>query len=447
MKSFPSPSPLLTDLYQLTMLQGYFEHGFNERAEFEFFVRDLPEKRNFLISAGLDEVLHYLGNLRFGSDDLKWLSGQKRFKKEFITYLEKFKFDGDVFAMPEGTIFFPGEPIIRISAPIPQAQLIETRLINLLQYQTMIASKAIRSVIAAKGKLLVDFGLRRAHGAEAGLFAARASYLAGFSGTSTVLAGKLFNIPLYGTMAHSFIQAHDDEMTAFENFALSQPDNVVILVDTYDILKAISKVINLAKKLKKRNIAVQAIRLDSGDLKNDSFKIRKLLDSEGYADIKIFASGDLDEYALEEFSSAEAPIDGYGVGTLMVTSSDAPYLECGYKLVQYAGLGRFKRSQNKETLPCPKQVYRIIGNEGKYLGDEITLKGEKRESEPLLKLVMKKGKRVNPAPPVAEIREYVKTQLNQLPEELRDLNKKFNYAVKVSGLLKQYDKTISMDIQ
>jgi nicotinate phosphoribosyltransferase len=438
MRQFLQPSPLLTDLYQLTMLQGYLEHGFTENADFEFFVRDLPKNRNFLIAAGLEEVLDYLTNLKFSAKELDWLSKQKRFNKDFISYLENFKFEGDIHAMPEGTIFFPDEPILRVSAPIPQAQLIETRIINLLHYQTMIASKAIRSVIAASGKVIVDFGLRRAHGAEAGLFAARSSYLAGFSGTSTVLAGELYNIPLYGTMAHSFIQAHDDEISAFENFAESQPDNVVLLVDTYDIFQAIDKVIKLAKKLEKRNRQIEAVRLDSGDLIDNSHKIREILDNAEMSHIKIFASGNLDEYALQKFNNAEAPIDGFGVGTLMVTSSDAPYLECGYKLVQFAGQARYKRSPKKETWPCPKQVYRYLDKNSNYSYDEITMESENRDGIPLLKRVIKDGKRIQPEKSVSVIRDYVKSQLDQLPRNLLNLNKKSNYSVKISDSFKKY---------
>jgi len=442
MRQFLNPTPLLTDLYQLTMLQGYLEHGFNDTADFEFFIRDLPANRNFLIAAGLEEVLDFLTNLKFSSKELEWLSKQKRFSKDFINYLEKFDFEGDVYAMPEGTVFFPDEPILRVSAPIPQAQLVETRIINLLHYQTLIASKAVRSVIAADGKVLVDFGLRRAHGAEAGLFAARSSYLAGFSGTSTVLAGELYNIPLYGTMAHSFIQAHDDEITAFENFADSQPDNVVLLVDTYNIFSAITKVIDLSERLKKKNIHIQAVRLDSGDLIENSNKIREILNNAGLSEVKIFASGNLDEYALQKFINAGAPIDGFGVGTLMVTSSDAPYLECGYKLVQFAGQARFKQSPNKETWPCRKQVYRYLNHDGIYSFDEITLESEKRNAQPLLTQVIKKGKRIQPEQSVAKIRNYVKTQLKQLPNDLLDLNKKGNYSVKISDSFNKHTNTV-----
>jgi nicotinate phosphoribosyltransferase len=423
------------------MLQGYLEHGFTQNADFEFFVRDLPENRNFLIAAGLEEVLDFLVNLKFSDKELDWLAKQSRFSSDFITFLEKFSFEGDVYAMPEGTIFFPDEPILRISAPITQAQLVETRIINLLHYQTMIASKAVRSTIAAGGKVIVDFGLRRAHGAEAGLFAARSSYIAGFSGTSTVLAGELYDIPLFGTMAHSFIQAHKEEMAAFENFADSQPDNITLLVDTFDIFEAINKVITLSNKLKKRNIRIQAIRLDSGDLIENSRKIRKILDNAGLNDIKIFASGNLDEYALQKFNQSKAPIDGFGVGTLMVTSADSPYLECGYKLVQYAGQARYKKSPKKETWPCPKQVYRYTDENETFLADEITMHKEERDAHPLINKVVADGKRLQEEIPVSTIREFVQTQLSHIPQNLLDINNKVEFPVKISESFKKYSKT------
>ena len=445
MRQFLNPSPLLTDLYQLTMLQGYLEHGLTKRADFEFFVRDLPENRNFLIAAGLEEVLDFLLNMKFSEKELDWLAKQNRFSSDFLTYLEEFKFDGDVYAMPEGSVFFPDEPILRVSAPITKAQLVETRIINLLHYQTMIASKAVRSTIAAKGRLLVDFGLRRAHGAEAGLFAARSSYIAGFSGTSTVLAGELYDIPLYGTMAHSFIQAHNDEMTAFENFIDSQPENVILLVDTYDIFEAIEKVIKLSKRLEKRNSTILGVRLDSGDLVHNSKRVRQILDNAGLTEIKIFASGNLDEFSLQKFISKKAPIAGFGVGTLMVTSSDAPYLECGYKLVHFAGQARYKKSPKKETWPCPKQVYRYFDNDGGFSNDEITMYNEERDALPLIKQVISKGNRLESEKPVSEIRHFVQSQLGQLPKSLLNLNKKAGYSVKISESFKKYAVSVQSE--
>ncbi|MDE2310778.1 MAG: nicotinate phosphoribosyltransferase, partial [Betaproteobacteria bacterium] len=272
-------SALLTDLYQLTMLQGYHDSGMEEVAVFEFFVRKLRPGRGFLMAAGLEQVLEFLEGLHFSSEELAWLASTGRFSREFLARLETLHFTGDVHAMPEGTVFFPNEPILRVTAPIAQAQLVETRLINLLHFQTLIASKAARMVLMAPDKLLVDFGLRRAHGAEAGLLAARASYLAGFTGTSNVLAGMQFGIPLFGTMAHSFVQAHADETLAFEHFAHAQPDNVVLLIDTYDTEAAASKVVALAPQLKRQGIRIKGVRIDSGDLADHARKVRQILDA------------------------------------------------------------------------------------------------------------------------------------------------------------------------
>jgi nicotinate phosphoribosyltransferase len=435
MNDILNPSPLLTDLYQLTMLQSYLDHDLLQNAEFEFFVRDLPHSRNFLIAAGLAQVLEYLENLRFSAAELEWLSTLPYFDKSFIDYLERFRFEGSVYAMPEGTVFFPGEPILRVSAPIPQAQLVETRIINILHFQTMIASKAVRSVIAAPDKLIIDFGLRRAHGAEAGLFAARASYLAGFSGTSTVLAGKLYNIPLYGTMAHSYIQAHDSEEKAFRNFMNSQPGNVVLLIDTYDLMAAIKNVIKMSKENK---VHINAIRLDSGDLAKNSKQIRRILDAQGLTEIKIFASGNLDENALKKFARVAAPIDGFGVGTLMITSADAPYLECGYKLVSYAGKPRFKKSPRKATQPCAKQVYRYFNDDGSYAYDEITPKNEQRSARALIQKVMENGRSAHKESTLAEIRAAVKSEMTHLPAEIKSLDRRVTYPVKISRELTKF---------
>ena len=430
-------SPLLTDLYQLTMLQGYDRHHMTDTAVFEFFVRKLPSTRNFLIAAGLEQVINYLENLRFGRRDLEWLAATGRFDDDFITYLEKLRFNGDVFAVPEGSIVFPDEPILRIAAPIGQAQLVETRVINLLHFQTLIASKAGRMVLAAPEKILVDFGLRRAHGAEAGLLAARASYLAGFTGTSTVQAGQLFDVPLYGTMAHSFIQAHDREIEAFEHFATAQPDNVVLLIDTYDTEAAAGKVVELARKLRKNNITVQAVRLDSGDLIDLSRKVRRILDNGGLKDVRIFSSGNLDEYVLAHFSENKAPIDGFGIGTRMITAADAPYLDCAYKLVEYAGWPRRKRSAGKATWPGRKQIYRHFDDSGCMAHDILTVEDDRGTGKPLIKPVMRSGRRLQPPPALKECRERVKKSMATLPPSLRQLQQAPAYEVRISKALRK----------
>ena len=435
-------SLLLTDLYQLTMLQGYVEQGMEEQATFEFFVRKLPPKRNFLLAAGLEQALSFLENLRFTSEELEWLNGCGLFRRALVDYLEKLHFTGDVHAMPEGTVFFPDEPIVRITAPLPQAQLVETRLINLLHFQTLIASKAARSVLVAPGKLLVDFGLRRAHGAEAGLLAARASYLAGFSGSSTVQAAPQFGIPIYGTMAHSFVQAHEDETAAFERFAYANADNVVLLIDTYDTEAGAAKVVSLAPRLREKGIAIQGVRLDSGDLAEHARKVRRILDEGGLTDAVIFASGNLDESSVAQLLAAQAPIDGFGIGTRMDTSADAPYLDCAYKLEEYAGQARRKRSEGKATWPGRKQVYRRYDADGRMCSDILTLEDDPQEGEPLIQPVMRAGQRLNAAAPLTALRERARNQLARLPQGLRTLEKGPDYPVQVSPALCDLAKAV-----
>lgn len=431
----PLTSPLLTDLYQLTMLQSYLEREMNDTAVFEFFVRKLPPGRNFLVAAGLEQALDFLESLRFSADELEWVAKSGLFRPGFVEFLEKLRFTGEVHAMPEGTVFFPDEPILRVTAPLPQAQLVETRLINLLHYQTLVASKAARSVLAAPGKLLVDFGLRRAHGAEAGMLAARASYLAGFSGSATVLAGARYDIPIYGTMAHSFVQAHEDEITAFEHFARVFPGNTILLIDTYDTEAAAAKVVALAAKLRERGVAIKGVRLDSGDLADHARKVRRILDGGGLDKVTIFASGNLDEYRLHALLSSGAPIDGFGVGTSLVTSSDAPFIDAVYKLQEYAGEPRRKRSEGKATWPGRKRVYRRYGAGGQMVGDILTREDDVLDGEALLRRQMKGGRRLQPSPPLRQIRDHAMRQYALLPESLRALEDKPAYSVTVSQAL------------
>ena len=431
----PLSSPLLADLYQFTMLQSYIEQDMEETAVFELFVRKLPPGRNFMVAAGLEQVIDFLENLKFSSEELDWLA--TRFPSHVITYLEKFHFDGDVHAMPEGTLFFPNQPILRITAKLPQAQLVESRIINLMHFETLIASKAARSVLVAPDKLLVDFGMRRAHGAEAGLLAARASYLAGFSGTATVLAGTLYDIPLFGTMAHSFIQAHSDESAAFEHFARSHPDNTILLIDTYDTEAAADKVVTLAKKLKADKINIQGIRLDSGDLAQHARNVRQILNEGGLQDTTIFASGNLDEYKLHALLSTHAPIDGFGIGTALDISIDAPALDCAYKLQEYAGKPRRKYSEGKATWPGRKQVYRNYSNDGCMAGDIVALEdNDPQEGEPLIQPFMRSGKRLRPNPSLQEIRNQTLANYKRMPASMTALNPAPIYPVTISTALR-----------
>ncbi len=428
-------SPLLTDLYQLNMMQAYLDRGETKTATFEMFFRKLPARRGFLIAAGLEQALEFLETVNFRDEDLEWLTRSGRFSRDFIDYLAQFRFAGDVHALPEGTVFFPDEPILRVTAPLPEAQLVETRLINLLHFQTVIASKAARMVLAAPDKLLVDFGLRRAHGAEAGLLAARACYIAGFSGTATMLAERSFGIPIYGTMAHSFVQAFDDEAAAFEAFARSRPQNLVLLIDTYDTEAAARKVVALAPRLRADGIEVRGVRLDSGDLADLSRKVRAILDSGGLGHVQIFASGGLDEDVLTDLVGAGAPIDGVGVGTSLTTSSDVPALDCAYKLQEYAGLARRKRSAGKATWPGRKQVWRRCDAAGLMAGDVLTLEGDPQSGEPLVQLVMRSGKRIGSSPTLADLRARVVQELRRLPADLKALVPSRRYRVDVAPAL------------
>jgi len=431
----PATSALLTDLYQLNMMQAYIDRGETKTAVFEFFVRKLPRDRGFLIAAGLEQVLDFLANLHFAPEELDWLARSGRFGKNLIDYLAALRFTGDIHAMPEGTLFFADEPILRVTATLPEAQLIETRVINLLQFQSMIAAKAARVVLAAPGKRLVDFGLRRAHGAEAGLLAARASYIAGFAGTATVLAEKLFGIPIFGTMAHSYVQIHDDEAQAFENFARARPKNLILLIDTYDTEAAARKVVALAPKLKAAGITIAGVRLDSGDLVALSKAVRHILDEGGLRDVTIFASGGIDETTIAKIIRSGAPIDGFGIGSSLTTSSDAPGLDCVYKLEEYAGLPRRKRSAGKATWPGRKQVWRRFESNGTMAGDILSVEGDNQGGEPLIELVMQGGKRLGSSPTLAQIRTRAARDLERLPEPVRRLEPDASYPVEVSETL------------
>ena len=433
----PTMSALLTDLYQLTMLQAYLEEGLSEPAVFELFVRKLPPGRNFLVAAGLEQALEFLQTLSFSEDDIVWLERQGGFSRRLLDYLRAFRFGGDVHAMPEGTVFFADEPILRITAPLPEAQFVESRLLNILHFQTLIASKAARMVLAAPQKLLIDFGMRRAHGAEAAIYAARAAYLAGFAGTATAEAGRLFGMPVFGTMAHSFIQAHGSERAAFEAFARARPLRPTLLIDTYDNEAAVKKVIELAPILARDAIHIGGVRLDSGDLDFHSRAVRELLDRANLQDITIFASGNLDETRIATLLAQGAPIDGFGVGTALDTSSDAPALDAVYKIQSYAAVARRKRSEGKATWPGIKQVYRAMTADDRMAGDTVDLERESSEEIALLQACMHSGQRIGPRPNLDEIRTYAARQLHALPDALRGLETPSEpYPVEISARLR-----------
>jgi nicotinate phosphoribosyltransferase len=429
-------NPLLTDLYQLTMMQGYLDRQMHETAVFEFSIRTLPEQRGFFLAAGLETVIEFLEALKFSDEELTYLSKSGRFSKALIDYLAQFRFGGNVDAMPEGSVFFPVEPILRIVAPLPVAQFVETRVINLLHVQTLLASKAARCFLAAGGRArLIDFGLRRAHGSEAGLWAARSSYIVGFDGTSTLLAEHLYGIPAFGTMAHSFIEAHDNEKEAFIHFAESNPRIVTLLIDTYDTVAGASKVVEIRETLDRQGIKIRGVRLDSGDLLDLSRKVRTIFDRSGMRDVQIFASGNIDEYAIHDLLSAGAPIDAFGVGTRLDTSSDIPYFDCAYKLMEYAGQPRLKKSEGKATWPGRKQVFRSFQGD-RMAGDVLTLEGDRQEGTPLIEPVMRGGRRIGDPARLSDIRNYALRQISGLPEGLKSLTRSSPYPVAVSPALK-----------
>lgn len=429
-------SGLLTDLYELTMAAGYFETGLQARATFELFVRHLPPRRNYLVAAGLEQALEYLESVRFSADEIAYLRQHRHFRRiheDFFSYLAKFRFTGDIWAMPEGTLMFPGEPIMRLTAPIIEAQILETYLLATLGYQTMIASKAARIFTAARGRQVVDFSARRAHGGGASLLSARASVIGGCEGTSNTLAGHLFGIGTYGTQAHSWVMAHEDESEAFAHFLDTFPTGAVLLVDTYDVRSAVKKIIAMDRK-------PAGIRLDSGNLISDSRWARRELDRAGWQDVKIFASGDLDEYRIASLLRNGAAIDAFGVGSALGTPADAPHLSLIYKLVEVERGGKVREaakfSQAKVTYPGRKQVFRHSRPSGEFESDKIALDDEPADgAQPLLVQVMREGRRVAPPESVVALRERCIAGLACLPQRVRRIDRAAAFPVRYSKSL------------
>jgi nicotinate phosphoribosyltransferase len=418
--SLPAFSPaLLTDLYELTMLQAYFAEEMNDRAVFSLFVRRLPERRNYLLACGLDDVLTFLETLRFDQPALAYLDSLGRFSADFLQFLERLRFTGDVHAVPEGTPVFANEPILEIAAPITEAQVVESFVMNQIHLQTVLASKAARVVSAAQGRPVVDFGFRRIHGIDAGVKAARAFHIAGVSATSNVAAAQAYGLTAAGTLAHSFIQAHDDEYAAFRSFAGVYPDTV-LLVDTCDTLAGVRKVVRLATELGP-DFKVSAIRLDSGDLASLSIGARRILDEAGLQRVEIFASGNLNEDEITKLLEAGSPIRGFGVGTEMGVSRDAPSVDIVYKLVEYGGRGRTKRSPGKLVLPGAKQVFRVESN-GLAEHDVLGCRDDEGPGRPLLEPVMREGVRLpSGRVTLAEARLRARTETERLPLRLRSI--------------------------
>jgi len=436
---------LLTDLYELTMAQAYWKEGIAGEAVFSLFVRKLPARRNYLLACGLEDALAYLERLRFGPEALDYLSTLPEFSKGFLQWLARLRFRGDVYAVPEGTPVFGNEPILEVVAPIAQGQLAETFLMNQVHLQTVLASKASRVVRAAAGRTVVDFGLRRMHGVDAGVKSARAFAIAGVEATSNVLAGRIYGIPVSGTMAHSYVQAHDTEEDAFREFARLYP-GTVLLVDTYDTLRGVAKVARLARRLGRR-FRVRGIRLDSGDLAALAAGARRILDRAGLRGVEIFASGGLDEHAVARLVAAGAPISGFGVGTAMGVSRDEPSLDIAYKLVAYAGRGRVKLSPGKGLLPGRKQVFRFEEG-GRATHDVIARHDEQGPGRPLLERVMAKGRRL-PAGRRSwrEARDHAAREIARLPERIVRLEPADpRYRVEWSESLRRYYDRVAGDL-
>jgi nicotinate phosphoribosyltransferase len=431
-------SGLLTDLYELTMAAGYVQTHFDAVSTFELFARHLPARRNYLVVAGLEQALTFLENVRFAAEEVAFLRRNAIFsniRPGFFDYLANFHFTGDVWAVPEGAIVFPGEPLLRITAPIAEAQIFETYLLAVISYQTMVASKAARVVTAAEGRQVVDFGARRGHGAEASLLAARAASIGGVAGTSNVLAGLRYGLPIYGTQAHSWVMAHDRESEAFSSFLDAFPKNSTLLLDTYDVRNALREIISAGRK-------PAGVRLDSGDVAKDSRWVRRQLDHAGWKDVKIFASGDLDEYRIAELLRRGAAIDAFGVGTALSTPGDAPHLNMIYKLVEVERDGRIweaaKLTRAKVTYPGRKQVFRHTNAGGEFRYDRVALENEPAQGgKPLLVQVMRAGKRIAPPDSLEAARERCKASLAQIPKTCRQIRHAAVYPVRYSKQLKK----------
>lgn len=437
---------LLVDLYELTMAQCYFKERKSAWATFDLFIRPTQTGRCFYLAAGLEDIALFLKDLKFSEDSLDYLVKERSFTPEFLDYLKDFKFCGDLSALEEGTVFFANEPVIRVTAPIIEAQIIESALLNTINLQTTIASKAARVVLAAQDRPVYDFSLRRTQGPDAALKAARSSYIAGCSGTSNCLAGFLYKIPIAGTMAHSFVMSFKNELEAFRVFAENFPDGSILLVDTYDNIKGIKNAIIVAKELGKSGHQLKAIRLDSGNLTRTSILARRLLDKEGLSYVKIFASGNLDEYKIQNLIKRGARIDSFGVGTNMGVSTDAPYSDVIYKLCEVADsenkfLPTMKLSQGKVTYPGRKQVFRIRNRNGIFLKDIIGLEDEEIEGNPLLVKVFDRGRLVYDLPSVDNIRKRAKDNLESLSSRLKSISCRSSYKVGLSPGLENLHKT------
>lgn len=437
---------LLTDLYELTMSASYHSRGMTGEATFDLFVRDLPERRNFLVVCGIAQALEYLEALHFDDESIQYLASLEIFDDSFLECLRKLRFSGDVWAIPEGEIAFAKEPIVRVTAPLIEAQIVESFLLNCITFQTMVASKAARVSIAAGDRKFLDFSLRRDHGADAGLKAARAAYIAGAFATSNVLAGKMFGIPVSGTMAHSYVMAFETEMDAFRAFARDFPEQAILLIDTFDVEQGARRAVAVASELASEGVKLKGVRIDSGDLAALARSVRTILDASGFTETQIILSGDLDEYRVKEILDAGVPVDVFGVGTQMGTSADSPFLGGVYKLVAEAGAPKVKLSAGKVTLPGVKQVHRL--SEGTTISEDvIALEDEEvAGGRPLLEPVMAGGRRTRPDESLGEVRERCARAIAQLPESLRSLEGGEAYPVSASQRLEALAREVELGL-
>jgi nicotinate phosphoribosyltransferase len=427
---------LLTDLYQLTMAQSYFQSQRMEPATFSLFVRSYPPNRSYFVAAGLQDVLEFLEQFNVDSAGIDYLHARRMFTDDFLDFLRGVKFTGAVWAVPEGRLVFKDEPFLEVTAPIIEAQIVETFIINQINFQSLIATKASRCVHAARGRAVVDFSLRRTHGIDAGMKVARSSYLGGFAGTSNVKAGQEYGIPIVGTMAHSFVSSFEQEIDAFRAFVASFPNNSILLIDTYDTLAGARKAVEIAKEMAAKGERLQGVRIDSGDLGKLAIEVRKIFDEAGLEYVKIIGSGGLDEFDLAEFSAANIPYDSYGVGTKMGVSADAPWFDIAYKLVEYDGRPVLKLSTGKVSLPGKKQLFRLPDHRHQLQNDIIGLREETvSAAEPLLKKVMEKGKIIVPMPSLQEVRSMFLDEFQQLPNAIKEIRDPANYPVKFTPRL------------
>ena len=436
MTEFHRVGPLFADLYELTMAASYFDHQVFDTATFSLFIRDVYATRNYFVAAGLEQVLDELTAFQFSDRDISYLQSTGRFSEPFLNYLAQLRFTGEVYAMLEGTVFFANEPVMEVTAPIVEAQLIETFVLNTMGFQTMIASKAARCFHTAAGRPLIDFSLRRTQGQDAGIKVARSTFIAGFAATSNVLAGKIYGIPISGTMAHSYVSAFDNELDAFFAYADTFPDQSIFLIDTYDSVKGARHAAAVAKEMQKKGHALIGVRLDSGDMAGLSREVRKIFDDIGLLDVKIFASSGFDEFKIAKVISEGAAIDAFGVGTKVGVSADAPFVDVVYKMVRFKGRDVKKLSPGKVTLAGEKQVFRKSDQNGRYLEDIICQRDENiSDGKPLLEKVMENGNLLRPHPQLQMLQEKFKENFAALDDAYKSIQDHKAYPVKLSTRL------------